>query len=142
MARTVRRKSNQTEVKHNFNSVSSTGKAKRSFETGSVRDSREGKGRYDLLSPIATHRLAKHFENGSREYSARNWEKGQPLCGYIDSAMRHINKLLSGMTDEDHAAAAMWNIGCFIHTQTLVALGKLPAELDDLPKVNYTEVFK
>jgi hypothetical protein len=104
------------------------------FSTGSVRDTREGKGRYDLVSHIALRRLAQHYENGALKYGDRNWEKGQPLSRYIDSALRHINNLLAGMTDEDHAAAAAWNVFAFIHTQELIIRGVLPAILDDMPR--------
>ena len=33
-----------------------------------------------------------------------------PLSVYYDSAQRHLFKWWSGETDEDHAAAAIWNI--------------------------------
>ena len=56
------------------------------FETGAVRDTTTGKGRYDLLSPIAIKRLAQHFENGGLKYKDRNWEKGIPLKRFLDSA--------------------------------------------------------
>lgn len=61
-----------------FNEVKDSGK-RQEFQTGSIRDTREGKGRYDLLPPHAIFRLAKHFENGAKKYGDRNWEKGQPL---------------------------------------------------------------
>lgn len=38
------------------------------FGTGAVRDSREGKGRYDLISPIALKRLAVVYEKGANKY--------------------------------------------------------------------------
>jgi hypothetical protein len=116
----------------NFTEVQDSG-ARQEFPTGSVRDTREGKGRYDLISPIALRRLARHYENGARKYGDRNWEKGQPLSRYLDSAMRHLCGLLHGFTDEDHAAAAMWNMAAFIHTGEKIAAGELPEELDDMP---------
>ena len=103
------------------------------FVTGAVRDRQSGKGRYDLLSPIALRRLAKHFENGATKYSDRNWEKGMPLSRYLDSALRHIFSILEGKTDEDHAAAAEWNMHAFMHTQEKIVSGALPEALDDLP---------
>lgn len=113
---------------------------RREFSTGSVRDKREGKGRFDLISPIALRRLAKHYENGMTKYGERNWEKGQPLMSYLDSALRHMNKFienkLTGEPDEeDHMAAVLWNTAAFIHTQEMVRLGVLPPELDDVPKL-------
>lgn len=115
-----------------FREVKDSGK-REEFETGSRRDTREGKGRFDLISPFVSERDAKHLENGARKYGDRNWEKGQPLSRYMDSALRHLNKFLMGHRDEDHLAAARWNIAALMHTQHMIALGNLPAELDDLP---------
>lgn len=106
----------------------------RVFSTGSRRDSRKGKGRYDLISPIALRLLALHCEEGADKYGDRNWERGQPLSVYYDSAARHTMKVLAGCTDEDHARAAFWNWMAFLHTREMIRAGKLPAELDDLPK--------
>lgn len=102
------------------------------FPTGSRRDTREGKGRYDLVSVPAIRRLAGLLERGAEKYGDRNWEKGQPLSRYLDSALRHTFQVLDGKTDEDHAAAAMWNLMAFIHTEEKIAAGDLPAELSDL----------
>lgn len=103
------------------------------FDTGSRRDTREGKGRYDLLPPIAEDRLAGIYERGAEKYGDRNWEKGQPLSRYIDSARRHLNRLMRGWYDEDHAGQAAWNLLAFIETQERIRLGLLPNELNDLP---------
>ena len=56
--------------------------------------------------------VAKHFENGALKYCEHNWEKGIPISRYIDSALRHLMKDLAGETDEDHAAAFIWNCMC------------------------------
>jgi hypothetical protein len=107
--------------------------AKEQFATGSQRDSRSSKGRFDLLPARALFRLAKHFEGGSQKYGARNWEKGQPLSRYMDSALRHAFKFLGGARDEDHAIAAVWNLLCLVDTEERIKAGLLPAELNDLP---------
>ena len=114
-----------------FNEVKDSGK-RQEFNTGSVRDTQEGKGRFDLVSTIALRRLAQHYENGARKYAARNWEKGQPLGRYIDSAFRHLISVLEGKTDEDHASAVSWNMFAYIHTLEGIKAGRLPKELDDL----------
>lgn len=101
--------------------------------TGSQRDSREGKGRFDLLPANAIFRLCRIFEAGAIKYNCRNWELGQPLSRYIDSGLRHVFCMLRGMKDEDHIAQAVWNFMCFIETQDRIRAGLLPAELDDLP---------
>jgi len=108
--------------------------SKREHSTGSVRNSREGKGRFDLLPPRATKELAIHFETGGAAHGDRNWEKGQPLSWYLDSAIRHAFQVLAGDTDENHAAALAWNSMAFMETRARIKLGLLPAELDDLPK--------
>jgi hypothetical protein len=96
--------------------------------TGSVRDTREGKGRFDLISPFALRRLAGVYERGSVKYAARNWEKGQPFSRCLDSALRHLNCFAMGWTDEDHASQAAWNILAILHFQET---GR--TELDDMP---------
>ena len=56
--------------------------------------------------------VAKHFENGALKYGEHNWEKGIPISRYIDSALRHLMKDCACETDEDHAAAFVWNCMC------------------------------
>lgn len=114
-------------------SYDTTPHAGEEFVTGSVRDSREGKGRFDLISPFALRRLALHFESGARKYGDRNWERGQPLQRYLDSALRHVNCHQAGMRDEDHLIAAAWNLLAHVHTEEMIASGKLPKSLDDSP---------
>lgn len=121
-----------------FSSVSRSDNKEEEFKTGSVRDSRVGKGRYDLISPFAMARLAMHFENGATRYGVRNWELGQPLSRYWDSAIRHLhkymqNKMLGIQQPEDHLAAAMWNVHCILHTEEMIEKGLLDAKLDDFP---------
>lgn len=69
----------------------------------------------------------------------RNWERGIPLSKFIDAAQRHIWDLEEGLTDEDHAIAALWNIHGFIHTSIMIGRGLLPVELDDMPDYTYDE---
>lgn len=104
------------------------------FTTGSVRDLRVGKGRYDLLPPRALRRLAQLYERGAIKYGDRNWEKGQPLSRMLDSAIRHLFQFLEGKTDEDHGIAVAWNILGIIEIQELIKEGLLDEALNDLPK--------
>lgn len=115
-----------------YNEVKDSGE-RQEFATGSRRDTQEGKGRFVLISPIVAERDARHLENGAKKYGDRNWELGQPLSRFFDSAMRHLNKYLEGHRDEDHLAAARWNIGCVVHIETMIQRGMLPASLNDLP---------
>ena len=93
-----------------------------------MREPSTGKGRFDLITPFGLDRLAKWYELGSIKYADRNWEKGMPFSRYIDSAERHINNFKKGLVDEDHLAAAVWNLLAVIHHQEL---GQM--EFDDLP---------
>ncbi len=95
--------------------------------TGAVRDVRTGKGRYDLISPVALRRLAVLLEKGAQKYAERNWEKGMPMSRFFDSCVRHLYSYLNGMRDEDHLAAAMWNVHCMMHFE------ELRPELNDMP---------
>lgn len=100
-------------------------------EDMAMREPATEKGRYDLISPFAIHRLARRLEDGSKKYSERNWEKGIPFSRCLDSAMRHLNEYLMGKKNEDHLAAAMCNIMFIMHYEQM---GK--KELDDLPHYN------
>ena len=112
------------------------------FSTGSLRDTREGKGRFELIPAHALTRLAQHFETGAKKYGDRNWEKGQPLSRYLDSAMRHLVKYLGGGRSEDHIIACAWNCFAFVQTQKWIADGKLPQELDDMNEPAFIEAVK
>jgi hypothetical protein len=115
-----------------FTAVKDSGK-RESFTTGSRRDTREGKGRFDLFSPLAMFRLARHYENGAVKYGDRNWEKGQPQSRFMDSAIRHLFKYLGGARDEDHLSAAAWNVMAMIHQEEQFVQERLDPSLNDLP---------
>ena len=117
-----------------FNEVKDSGK-RQEFNTGSKRDTREGKGRYDLIPSYALWRLARHYENGATKYGDRNWEKGQPLARYLDSMIRHAYKFLGGSREEDHLAAVAWNALAYIETEHRIEQGILPEDLDDIESV-------
>ena len=80
------------------------------FESGAVRDMHEGKGDMVSIPWEAILRLSKHYENGAKKYNRWNYRKGIPLSSYLDSAMRHLAKYMSGCDDEDHLAAAAFNV--------------------------------
>jgi hypothetical protein len=120
-----------------FDQVQDSGR-REEMSTGSVRDSRAGKGRYDLITPLGLRRLAKHYENGSTKYGDRNWEKGQTLSRYLDSIIRHAYCYLEGKRDEDHLAAICWGALAMMHTEEAIERGLLPKELDDMP--NFTKL--
>jgi len=123
-----------------YNKVTDSGKRRKFGKDRAVRDVATGKGRYDLISPIAIQRLAEHYENGAIKYKDRNWEKGMPLSVYLDSAERHLTKFREGHREEDHMSAVAWNAFGLIHTQEMIKRGLLPKEFDDLP--NYLKKKK
>jgi hypothetical protein len=105
-------------------------------DTGGVRSVSEGRGRYDLVSPIAMERLAKRLEWGATKYGDRNWEKGLPLRRYAESVARHFYQHMHGDRAEDHLAAVMFNVMAWIHTEEEVAAGRLPNTLvEGMPAV-------
>ena len=107
---------------------------RREFDTKSIRESKEGRGRFDLIPPIVIERFALLLERGCKKYPARNWELGQPLSVYIDSALRHTFQLLEGDNEEDHATAVTFNMAAIIHHRDMIDRNLLPNILDDLPK--------
>jgi hypothetical protein len=122
-----------------FTGVVDSGK-REEFNTGSRRDTNEGKPRPDLITPIAEYQLAMHYAHGAVKYGDRNWEKGQPLHRYIESLQRHILKEKLGFTDENHAAAIIWNAMAYLHTKFMIEAGELPSTLDTMPK--YSDVVR
>jgi Domain of unknown function (DUF5664) len=58
-------------------------------------------------------RCAAPMERGAQKYSPRNWEKADSaaeLERMKASAFRHFMQWLTGETDEDHAAAIVFNL--------------------------------
>lgn len=90
------------------------------FASGMVRDTEAGKARFDLLFPLGIPygqqiltRFAELMERGAVKYEERNWEKADGQVEYDRmkrSALRHMIQWFVGETDEDHAAAVMFNI--------------------------------
>ena len=80
------------------------------FPTGAVRDLQGNKGDMVSLPNEAILRLSKHYENGAKKYGRWNYTKGIPVSSFMDSALRHLFKYLDGQDDEDHLAAAAFNV--------------------------------
>ena len=59
------------------------------------------------------YRWADLLARGAIKYTKRNWERAktnEELERYYASAARHFAQWMSGLTDEDHAAAVIFNI--------------------------------
>lgn len=90
------------------------------YDSGMVRDTQEGKPRFDLLRPLGVPyehqfltRVAKLLGRGAEKYEDRNWEKAsgqEELDRFKSSAERHLNQWICGESDEDHAAAVVFNL--------------------------------
>ena len=113
-----------------FDSVKDSGE-RQEFDTGSRRDTQDGKPRIDLIPTLWLKRLGTHLANGARKYGDNNWQRGQPISRYYGSAMRHTMAWYDGQTDEDHFAAAAWNTLAAMWTLNEIAEGRLPESLDD-----------
>lgn len=85
------------------------------FSTGSVRDTQEGKDRFDLIPITALRRLAALYARGAEKYGDFNWAKGQPYSRIYASTFRHLMQWAQGETDEDHAAAVVWGMMAVLH---------------------------
>lgn len=96
------------------------------FSGGAVRDTEDGKTRYDLVSPHMLRRLAEHMTKGAVKYEPRNWEKGIPTERLVSSALRHFQQWRLGDRSEDHLSAVLFNIGALVHFEE--APGGNPAE--------------
>lgn len=100
---------------------------RREFETGAQRDMQEGKGDMASIPWEAILRLSKHYEFGARKYSRWNYRKGIPVSSFIDSACRHLAKYQCGCDDEDHLAAAAFNVlGAMLMEDTKPEMQDLP----------------
>lgn len=79
-----------------------------------VRDVTDDKIDYTLaIDGPMFKRLAIHLTKGAAKYAKRNWMKArgqQELDRFKESATRHFFQWLNGDTDEDHAAAVVFNI--------------------------------
>jgi len=91
------------------------------FSTGMQRDVQKGKARFDLIDKPMLWRWAELMGRGADKYGERNWEKAateDELNRFKASAERHLQQLLRGDTDEDHAAAVLFNIAGIEHVKT------------------------
>lgn len=83
------------------------------FSTGMQRDVQEGKPRYDLLDRPMLKRWAELMARGAEKYGEENWRKAETeeeLKRFQASAIRHMFQWLNNETDEDHAAAVLFNV--------------------------------
>lgn len=110
--------------------------AREVFSTGAVRDTANGKTRIDLISPFFLEALGNQLRRGAEKYTAWNWARGIPSSRCFESAMRHLNAYAQGLDDEDHLAAAAFNIMAIIHnreTSGAFEFNENRAGINDMP---------
>lgn len=100
---------------------------RREFGTGAVRDCAAGKGDMVSIPWESILRLSVHYEHGATKYERWNFRKGIPVSSFIDSAGRHLAKYQCGLDDEDHLAAAAFNVlGAMLMENTMPEMQDLP----------------
>ena len=80
------------------------------FEGGATRSDSRGKGRFDLIPYRPLKRLALRYEEGGIQHGDNNWKNGQPSERICAAIIRHTYQWMDGERDEDHLAAAAWNL--------------------------------
>lgn len=95
------------------------------WESGMMRDVQTGKPRFALVLAAAQPyedqmltRYARLLARGAEKYDDRNWEQGdgeKELEYAKESLLRHTMQLITGETDEDHAAAVWFNTQLIEH---------------------------
>lgn len=83
------------------------------FDSGMVRDTDDGKPRYDLIPIMPLRRLADLYARGAVKYGDCNWQNAnseEELQRFKASGLRHYYQYLNGERDEDHAAAVVFNV--------------------------------
>lgn len=99
------------------------------YASGMRRDTQSGKPDYTLLPEPMLTRWADHMTKGAEKYGRRNWQLAdseEELERFMASAFRHFVQWQRGDSDEDHAAAVMFNIAAAEHVK--VKLYKQRAE--------------
>ncbi len=101
------------------------------FDGGMVRDTQEGKPRYDLLDRPFLRRWAELMARGAEKYGADNWRLActeEAHARFQASALRHLMQWLDGDADEDHAAAVAFNLAGAEYVRTRLGQGAAEAE--------------
>lgn len=107
--------------------IQKTDAEERVFETGANRDNNDSKGDMASVPWEAILRLSRLYQEGAKRYERWNFRKGIPVSSFIDSACRHLAKYQCGMDDEDHLAAAAFNVlGAMLMEETKPEMIDLP----------------
>lgn len=104
-----------------YDAVKDSGK-RQEFFTGAVRDTNEGKGRFDLLPPIGMKRL-------SQSYNAK-WQEGEfSIAMLLNDALLNINNYMEGWRDIDHLIMAAGRCLASAHLEYMIFNGFMTPKL-------------
>ncbi len=111
------------------------------YSSGMVRDTQAGKPMFNLINRVGVPmdqqmltRWAMLMTAGAEKYGLRNWELActqEEIDRFKESAFRHMLQWLNGETDEDHAAAVLFNIQACETTKYVMALKSLENTTSD-----------
>lgn len=90
------------------------------FDSGMMRDTDEGKPRYDLIPLEPLKRLAELYARGAVKYGDNNWRlanSDKEIQRYKASAWRHFVSWQNGELDEDHGIAVVFNVFAVIYLE-------------------------
>lgn len=91
---------------------------------------------YHLYPRRALIRTLARYEHGRIKYGDRNWENGLDAENCFNRAMEHLSKYVNGFNDEDHLAAAVFNINAVMtyedEGQSPINFRRLPIRKDAL----------
>ena len=107
---------------------------RKTTETGALSDPSHANAAMELLSPYSLWQLSTWLGRGAEKYAPRNWEKGIPFSICVGKLQRHLQQYMMGKTDEPHLDAIGFWWHALTHYEAMIALGKLPASLNDLPQ--------
>lgn len=111
--------------------IQKTDLEERVFSTGATRDNSDNKGDMVSIPWESILRLSRLYQEGAKRYERWNFRKGIPVSSFIDSACRHLAKYQCGIDDEDHLAAAAFNIlGAMLMEETKPEMIDLPLRKD------------
>lgn len=111
-----------------------TGEPQR-FEDGAQRDDDSTKPRPDLICPHFKQAVGRQLAIGAKYYGARNWEQGMPQSRFRASLERHLMAYDMGLDDEDHLAAAAFNLMGLISQRERHQDGSLDPKWMDHPSI-------
>lgn len=97
----------------------------REFSTGAIRDNDDTKEDYiETISWTAFKRYAQYMTGKKKKYGAGNFKKGIIDMSYQQSMVRHIQKYLANLyenddteREEDHLSAILFNVFGLIHNE-------------------------